>query len=98
MGDQLGVVVDIGEISAEWRGLRPKVILNQVVVQSDLSQEIFYVDTALAELSLLDSFIQGGPAWRTITFERFRTTLVQGADFSWSLKGYDGGLQVVISV
>lgn len=91
MGDQLGVVVDIGEISAEWRGLRPKVILNQVVVQSDLSQEIFYVDTALAELSLLDSFIQGGPAWRTITFERFRTTLVQGADFSWSLKGYDGG-------
>lgn len=91
MGDQLGVLIDIGEISAEWQGLRPKVILHRVLVQSQQGQEVFSIDTALAELSLIDSFIQGGPAWRTITFREFRTTFIQKENLTWSIKGYDGG-------
>ena len=91
LGEQLGVAIKIGQISADWQGLRPKVILNEVFVLSDVGEEIFYIENALAELSLIDSFIQRGPAWRTITFKEFRTTFVQKHNFSWGIKGYDGG-------
>jgi uncharacterized protein (TIGR02099 family) len=92
LSDQLGVEIEIGSLTAEWQGLRPKILLNQLEVKAQGSgQKIFSVERALAELSLVDSLIQGGLAWRTITFEEFDTTLEQAENFSWSLKGYDGG-------
>ncbi len=90
LGAQMGVDVEIGHITAEWEGLRPEVALNQLVVRARSGEAIFTVDAARAELSILDSILQRGFAWRKIHFERFHTTLLQKEDHSWRIRGYQG--------
>lgn len=91
LSEQLGVVLEIGSINASWHGLRFEVELTDVDIFSQSGDEVFKIGIAQAELSLIDSVIQRGMAWRTITFEEFKTSLVQGVDHGWQIKGYDGG-------
>ncbi|WP_370981378.1 YhdP family protein [Agaribacterium sp. ZY112] len=91
LGAQLGVDVELLGIAAQWKGLKPQIVLGQLQIKNNDGQEIFHVDTALAELSILDSIAQRGLAWRTIVFENFSTTIEQRQDNSWGIKGYSGG-------
>ncbi len=91
LGDQLGVEIEIESITAEWRGLRPEVVLSGLSVLSKERQVIFTVAKAQAELSILDSFLQEGFAWRTITFESLETSFEQRKNNTWHIRGYSGG-------
>lgn len=91
LGKQLGVDIEIASLDASWKGLRPKVILRNVRVLSKEGVEIFSVKSAKAELSLLDSVIQRGLAWRTITFDQLEARFEQKENNAWGIQGYDGG-------
>lgn len=91
LSDQLGVELSIGSVNANWRGLRFELLLTDIDVFSKTGEDVFQIGVAQAELSLIDSLIQRGMAWRTITFEDFQTSLVQNKNHTWKIKGYDGG-------
>jgi len=91
LSDQLGVEVHIGAVEASWQGLRLELKLDEIEVFSDTGLEIFNIGSAEAELSLIDSIIERGLAWRTIQFERLSTTFSQQEDHTWKIKGYYGG-------
>ena len=88
VGEQLGVQIDIENIEAEWRGLRPEVYLEKVRVSSKNGLQIFYIESAQAELSLFDSVVQGGLAWREVKFDGFVTTFKQNEELGWEIQGY----------
>lgn len=91
LGDSLGVVISVKSIDATWSGLKPKITLNDVAVNSAQGEEIFTVVTATAELSLIDTFMQRGLSWRRIIFNDFDTRFVQTENNRWHINGYDGG-------
>ena len=91
LGNKLGVVVQIEHIDAVWKGLRPEVNLDGLTVLSKEGELIFSVSHAQAELSILDSFLQKGMAWRTINFKNFKAVLEQQKNSSWRIQGYSGG-------
>lgn len=91
LGKQLGVVVTVERVQAKWLGLRPSVVLEKLAVSSKSGVEAFNVRSAKAELSILDSIIQRGLAWRTISFEEFSANISQKEDKSWGIDGIGSG-------
>ncbi|WP_339074342.1 YhdP family protein [Teredinibacter turnerae] len=86
IGDQLGVKIHIGELAATWAGLRPKVDLIDVSVDSLDDQPIFRIREASMELSLVESLAKRQVAWRQLAFKDLQTTLVQQDTGPWQIK------------
>ncbi|WP_045826514.1 DUF3971 domain-containing protein [Teredinibacter turnerae] len=86
IGDQLGVKIHIGELAATWAGLRPKVDLIDVSVDSLDDQPIFRIREASMELSLVESLAKRQVAWRQLAFKDLQTTLVQQNNGPWQIK------------
>ncbi|MFT7562145.1 MAG: hypothetical protein ACI93R_004080, partial [Flavobacteriales bacterium] len=91
LGKQLGVVIEIGRIHAEWKGLRPSIHLEDLRVLNTQFEPIFHVGDASAELSIIDSALQRRLEWRRIIFQDFETTIKQQDTGSWKIQGYGGG-------
>lgn len=82
----LGVDIEIGEVAASWKGLTPKLDLIDVKV-SNGDLEVFNIQRASAELSLLDSIADWRFSWRKISFEQFETSLAQDETGHWTVVG-----------
>ena len=91
IGAQLGVRVEVDDLEARWQGMRPRIHFKKLRVSTLEGQLLFSVESAVAEMGLLDSMIQRSLAWREIHFEQLNTTFVQRKDFSWSINGADLG-------
>lgn len=86
LGERLGVSIHIGQLSATWAGLRPKVVFNDVAIDSLNQEPIFRIHRALMELSLLESLVHRQLTWRQLVFEELDTTVQQQPDGPWRIK------------
>ncbi len=84
---KLGMVIELEAIDASWKGLRPKLSLQHVVIKSQQGDTVFKIREAVAELSIINSLIDRRLSWRQLKFDGFDTRFVQSEDGSWSIPG-----------
>lgn len=86
-GKELGVVVEVESLQADWSGMRPKLSLNRVRLKSLTGDTVFKIDNASIELSLISSFVNRRFTWRQIVFDGFETRFAQDDKGRWSIPG-----------
>ncbi len=87
LGEALGVDIAVGEVSASWKGLTPKLELVNLSVNAKNGQRVFNIGRASAELSLLDSIAEFGYAWRRIVLTDLEVVLQQDDSGRWQIAG-----------
>ena len=87
------VDVQIGEISATWAGLKPKIVLDDVTVQDQNGSDVFTFSRFTGELGIVESIMQMRLFWLNLEFEGFKTTLLQQESGSWKLHAFNGSEQ-----
>lgn len=85
--DQLGVNVAIGEIQATWRGLRPSIALDNVVLSMDPRQPGLSVKRVEAQVSILALIRDWRSALRKVRFTGVKTALEQNSEGVWNIQG-----------
>lgn len=84
---QLGVQVEIGNISAKWTGLRPRVTFTGVAVRNLNGESVFQVEQVSAEVSLLTTLRDWRLGFRKVTFMGLSGVLHQSERGSWWVQG-----------
>lgn len=84
---RLGVQVEVGNITAEWTGLRPRITFADVSVRNLQGETVFSADTANAEVSLLSSIKDWRLGFRRIRFNGLAATLAQNQAGRWWVQG-----------
>ena len=87
LSESLGVDITIGEVSAEWSGMRPRIALNNLSILGRDGAPALYVRSAKAELSLLDSIANQTLSWHHLTFDHLSAYLDQSSKGEWSFAG-----------
>jgi uncharacterized protein (TIGR02099 family) len=92
---QLNSNVSIGQISATWSGLRPKISIQDLSIQyqssfiqnqsSNRNKNFLKLKFASLELHILKSLFYWTPVWRDVRANGITAQLVQGKDGRWSL-------------
>jgi uncharacterized protein (TIGR02099 family) len=92
---QLNSNVSIGQISATWTGLRPKISIQDLSIQyqaafvqnqsSNRNKNFLKLKSASLELYILKSLFYWTPVWRDVRASGITAQLVQGKEGSWSL-------------
>ena len=89
IGQQLGVNISVGEVSAKWEGMVPEIELHDVVVESEQGVKIFNITKARAEVNLLDSLIRRRLYWQRINLEDLKTSAYQDKNGQWKISGLE---------
>lgn len=84
---QLGVQVEVGNITAKWTGLRPRVTLTGVAVSNLSGEPVFQVEQVSAEVSLLSTLRDWRLGFRKVSFNGLSGTLHQNERGSWWVQG-----------
>lgn len=94
---QLNSKVAIGQISARWQGLRPKISIQDLSIQyqssflqnqfSNNDKNFLSIKFISLELHILKSLFYWTPVWREVEANGITARLLQGRGGSWSLGG-----------
>ena len=89
LSTQLGADIDIGTIQASWKGLRPRVLLEDIQVSNAKEADLVIFDAQSAELeiSLLSFFHDWRLAFRTLSFKGLSATFEQSDNGLWHVRG-----------
>ena len=91
LSSALSTGVVIGELSAQWAGLRPKLDVKNVKLMGDGEQEMFSFSHAVLELGIWQSVQHQRLYWKQLLFENLNITLVQAENGQWQVKGFKPG-------
>jgi uncharacterized protein (TIGR02099 family) len=86
---QLGVQVEVGNISAKWTGLRPRVTFTAVAVRNRNNEPVFQVERVSAEVSLLSTVRDWRLGFRKVTFTGLSGVLHQNERGHWWVQGLE---------
>ncbi|MGH1487448.1 MAG: YhdP family protein [Cellvibrionaceae bacterium] len=93
---QTGSLVRFGELNASWYGLRPKVTVDNLKIQTTDKQPVVTVQHANLELDILSSLFHWVPVWRKVELQGLSLSVNQDEKGGWSVGGLspntDGGL------
>ncbi len=87
LSKQMGVQVQLGAIEGSWRGLRPRLKLQQVQVSSSSGVLIVAADTIETQVDLPSLLWDWRIALRKLTFSGLSATFVQSEEGRWALNG-----------
>lgn len=87
LGEQLGVKISIGELHAEWEGMRPQLDLINVIIESLDGEDIFKIKNARAEINLLDSVLNRKIYWQRISLQDTQAKAWQDDNKAWHIQG-----------
>ncbi len=87
LSDQLGVSISIGEVQAVWEGVRPRIDLINLVVESEDGENIFKISRARAEIDLFESVFKWRLYWQRILLEDMQAATYQDNNKVWQIKG-----------
>lgn len=86
-GEMLSAKMEVAELDASWTGLRPKLSLSNVVLQTKENEQVFSVDNITMELSIIRSVLNMRLSWRQVKFSSMNFALSQAENGKWSIKG-----------
>lgn len=87
LGEQLGVEISIGEVQAVWEGMRPRLDLFNVIIESQDGEDIFKIERARAEIKILDSLFRQRLYWQRIELVNMQAKAYQDENKTWRIKG-----------
>lgn len=87
LSTQLGAQVEVGNISAKWTGLRPRVTFTAVAVRNRDNEPVFQVEQVSAEVSLLSTLRDWRLGFRKVTFTGLSGVLAQNDKGRWWVQG-----------
>jgi len=87
ISQKIGMTLEVESLDAQWSGLRPKLSLRNVVVSAESDVPVFKIADATAELSIIDSILGLGFAWRHLRFDGFEAAFTQSETGKWSILG-----------
>ena len=88
LSSQWDLEVSIESISASWKGLRPSIELQTVVVQDADGDHILSFAQLKSELGIIESIEKGKLFWRELTFEGFTLNAYEDENGSWAVADF----------
>jgi uncharacterized protein (TIGR02099 family) len=85
--EQIGAQVSFGQLNASWYGLRPKVNITDLRVQSLEQEAIVDIAFASMELDILSSLVYWIPVWKKVSLEGLELLVTQDEQGGWSVGG-----------
>jgi uncharacterized protein (TIGR02099 family) len=79
--------VTIKKIEADWKGLKPGVLLRGVKLQSLEGEDIADMDRAMLRLDILRSLTHARLVWSDLSVEKIRLSFQQQDDGFWQIAG-----------
>lgn len=87
IGKQLNAVVSIGHIEGKWTGLRPQIMVDDLLLESSDGQPLFAIDKASMKLDILLSLYHWTPVWHSVQAQGVDLDVTQDAEGGWSIGG-----------
>src|SRR5690606_38960225 len=87
--------VEIGNIQAEWNGLKPSLVVDGFRIQSHEGQTIVVVDQARMRFDLLKSLRNARLVWSSLSLQRVGMDFIQTDEGFWRIAGLPEALEQV---
>jgi uncharacterized protein (TIGR02099 family) len=87
LSEQLNAKVTIGSLTAEWKGLKPRVDIQQLRITSETGQPIIALSHAHMRLDLLDSFLHARLVWSSLSLNQVEIEFAQTQEGLWRIPG-----------
>ncbi len=87
LSQKLNADVSIGQLNAQWDGLKPILDVDQLRIDSRSGLPIFSLAQAHMQLDLLDSLLHLRPVWSVLTLHQAKVGFVQSTDGHWGIPG-----------
>lgn len=87
LSSKLNAQVTIGQIEADWSGLKPSLLIEDFSIQSQTGQHIVALQQARLRLDILDSLLNLRLVWSNLSLTQVDISFVQTADGFWQIPG-----------
>lgn len=87
LSSQLNAQVIIGQIEADWNGLKPSVVIQDFSIKSQADQPIVAFKQARLRLDMLESLLNLRLVWSNLSLSQVDMTFAQTADGFWQIPG-----------
>ncbi|TPW13290.1 MAG: hypothetical protein FD130_1600, partial [Halothiobacillaceae bacterium] len=92
LGDALGQPLLIGEINAQWRGVRPSLQLkNVVLLDRQTHNKVLMFDEVAVQFNFLKSILNGRPELQTLTLSGVELAIKRHANGALAVAGMESG-------
>ena len=89
--DNIGLQVELGQLTGEWPRLVPIIDVATLVLKEDAQQSSIALTEVRAELDLFRTLRHLNIIWRELTIAELSLVLVEDQAGVWSLRGFEGG-------
>lgn len=87
LSSQINAQVTIGRIQADWNGLKPGLVIQDLSIKSLANQPIVALEQARMRLDILESLLNVRLVWSNLSLSRVDMTFAQTADGFWQIPG-----------
>lgn len=87
LSSTLNAQVTIGEIEADWSGLKPSLLIQDFSIQSQTGQHIVAFQQARLRLDILNSLLNVRLVWSNLSLSQVDMSFAQTADGFWHIPG-----------
>lgn len=85
--NKLNASVAIGQVQAEWNGLKPSLVVQDLSITSQTNQPIVALKHARMQLDILKSLFNMRPVWSSLSLNQVAMTFAQTEDGFWLIPG-----------
>ena len=87
LSSKLNAQVTIGQIEADWSGLKPSVVVQDLSITSQTDEPIVALKQARLRLDILNSLLNLRLVWSNLSLSQVDMTFAQTADGFWQIPG-----------
>lgn len=87
LSSKLNAQVTIGQIEADWSGLKPSVVIHDLSITSQTDEPIVALKQARLRLDILNSLLNLRLVWSNLSLSQVDMTFAQTADGFWQIPG-----------
>jgi len=87
LSSQLNAQVIIGQIQADWNGLKPSLLIQDFSIKSQSDQPIVAFKQARLRLDIVESLLNARLVWSNLSLSQVDMTFAQTADGFWQIPG-----------
>ncbi len=87
LSSKLNAQVTIGQIEADWSGLKPSVVVQDLSITSQTHEPIVALKQARLRLDILNSLLNLRLVWSNLSLSQVDMTFAQTADGFWQIPG-----------
>ncbi len=88
---EIGANVALGQLDANWYGLRPHVLVNDLSIDDDQGNNLLSIAQADFTLDILTSIVEAQWVWRKVAFNDIYLDVKQHQDGRWKVAGLPAG-------